>query len=81
MIEPWKVNAIWDLLEPAKLALYAKGRTRIKTSDAVDFIIAHVVADGAIKVTREEVLEAWLYQALHQIMANGGIEPLPPRAS
>lgn len=84
MVEQDKVNLIWDALEVGKKHVVSLGPMRMKTSQIVDLIIQKTmesinVPDASVTVTREEVLEAWLYQSLEQFMLARGHQPLPPR--
>jgi hypothetical protein len=64
------------------LALFDLGPVRMSTSKIVDFIVdnaASALARDAPGETfsRAEIAEAWLYQALEQLAAARGVEPLP----
>lgn len=82
MVEVNKVNRIWMALEEAKMALFALGLVRMSTTMIVDFIVDRTAVAFAIDapqeaVSREEIVEAWLYQALEQLAAASGVKPLP----
>jgi hypothetical protein len=81
-IERDKVNLIWDALEIGKDYIISLGPARMKTSQMVDLIVQKAmerinVPDASVTVTREEVLEAWLYQSLEQFALARGVHPLP----
>lgn len=66
-IEQSKVNEILADLHEAKLRFQREWTKRTcKTPDCIDFCLPIVLAAG--RWTREEVLEAWLYQAIEQYM-------------
>jgi hypothetical protein len=80
MVEPDKVNRIWAALHNAKCDLFEEGERRMSTAMIVDFVAERAAAalgDDA-GITREEVLEAWLYQALGDLARASGLGPLPP---
>lgn len=79
-----KVNLIWGALEVGKRHVMSLGAVRVTTSQIVDLVVQKAmesvnVPDASITVTREEVLEAWLYQSLEQFARERGLQPLPPR--
>jgi hypothetical protein len=77
MIEVGRVNEIWWALENGKAVVMRLGDARIKTSAIVDVVVARAL-QLLPGFSREEVLEAWLYQALEQVVEAHGVEPLPP---
>lgn len=79
MVSAGKVNLIWLALDLGLERVFAMGEARIKTSEIVDVVVKEVMKATRYKVTREEVLEAWLYRTLEQLARAGGVEPLPPR--
>lgn len=85
MVEQDKVALIWDALELGKKhTITSMGGVRMKTSGFVDVLVQKAmesinVPGAPITVTREEVLEAWLYQSLEQFAWARGLQPLPPR--
>jgi len=81
MIDAATVNRIWPALKLAQAKLLNEGERRFSTSTAVDFIVDAAIETLYGTVTAEQVLYAWLYQALEMIALDAGVRPLPPRSS
>lgn len=79
MVSADKVNLIWPALDLGLEQVFAMGSKRVKTSEIVRVVVDTALAKLGSQVTREEVLEAWLYRTLEQLARVGGVEPLPPR--
>ena len=79
MVSVDKVNLIWPALDLGFGRVFSMGNMRIKTAQIVDVVVTEALKATEGQVTREEVLEAWLYRSLEQLARAGGVEPLPPR--
>ena len=83
MVHKDVVNLIWPVLEKAKLAFIEEFGSKPTTiGQMVDFCIdwvwQHQPQGAAGLLCKQQIMEAWLYQALMQVAELQDVQPLPP---
>jgi|HubBroStandDraft_3_1064219.scaffolds.fasta_scaffold00013_37 hypothetical protein len=74
MVDPILVNAIWPLIHSEMLAIQGMGNQRITTSAVVDRVVGRCIRELPA-LSREVVLEAWLYLLMHKLADRVGVKP------